>query len=62
MKLARFLPQLKIEYKPGLANVVVDALSRAPLKDTIQSTTGENWDPVYSKYKMKREAIMTFHN
>ena len=36
LKLACFLPQLKIEHKPGSANVVADALSRAPLTETSQ--------------------------
>ena len=36
LRLARFLPQLKIEHKPGSANVVADAVSRAPLTETPQ--------------------------
>ena len=36
LRLAHFLPQLKIEHKPGSANVVADALSRAPLTETSQ--------------------------
>ena len=31
LKLAPFLPKMKLEFKPGLANTVADALSRAPL-------------------------------
>ena len=31
LKLAPFLPKMKLEYKPGSANTVADALSRAPL-------------------------------
>ena len=31
LKLARFLPKMKLEFKPGFANTVADALSRAPL-------------------------------
>ena len=38
LRLACFLPHLEIEHKPGSANVVADALSRAPLTDTTQST------------------------
>ena len=31
LKLAPFLPKRKLEFKPGLANTVADALSRAPV-------------------------------
>ena len=34
LRLSRFLPTLKMEYKPGSANVVADALSRAPQQET----------------------------
>ena len=33
LRLARFLPTLQLEHKPGSANVVADALSRAPVSD-----------------------------
>ena len=36
LRLTHFLPQLKIEHKPGSANVVAVALSRAPLTETSQ--------------------------
>ena len=32
-RIARFLPTLRIEYKPGVTNNVADALSRAPVSD-----------------------------
>ena len=32
LRIARFMPQMKLEYKPGSANVVADALSRAPVE------------------------------
>ena len=31
LRLSRFLPKMKLQYKPGVANKVADALSRAPL-------------------------------
>jgi len=31
LRISRFLPLLKLEYKAGAANVVADALSRAPV-------------------------------
>ena len=31
LKLAPFLPKMKLEFKPGSANIVADALLRAPL-------------------------------
>ena len=34
LRLARFLPKMKLQYKPGNANQAADALSRAPLPDT----------------------------
>ena len=38
LRISKFLPHMKPEYKPGAANVVADALSRAP---TRSGTTGE---------------------
>ena len=32
LRLARFLPSLKLEYKPGSTNTVADTLSRAPVR------------------------------
>ena len=31
LRISRFLPTLKIEFKPGVTNVIADALSRAPV-------------------------------
>jgi len=31
LRIARFLPKMSLQYKPGAANVVADSLSRAPL-------------------------------
>lgn len=31
LRLARFLPTVKLEYKPAMANLIADALSRAPV-------------------------------
>lgn len=36
LRLSRFLPTLKMEHKPGSANVVADALSRAPQEGSAQ--------------------------
>ena len=33
LRIAKFMPQMKLEYKPGSANVVADALSRAPAEN-----------------------------
>jgi len=33
LKLAQFLPKMKLQHKPGAANKVADVLSRAPLPD-----------------------------
>ena len=32
LRLSKFLPQMKLEYKPGSTNVVADTLSRAPVE------------------------------
>ena len=32
LRLSKFLPQMKLEYKPGSTNVVADCLSRAPVE------------------------------
>ena len=46
LRLARFLPDMKIEYKPGATNVVAYALSRAPTlgnsDGTSNTTEGSN--------------------
>jgi len=39
LRLARFLPNMKIEYKPGATNVVADALSRAPTQSDSDITS-----------------------
>ena len=41
LRLARFLPTLKMEHKPGSANVVADALSRAPVNETVKCNPEE---------------------
>ena len=33
LRIAKFMPQMKLEYKPGSANVVADTLSRAPVEN-----------------------------
>ena len=33
-RIAKFMPQMKLEYKSGSANVVADALSRAPVESS----------------------------
>ena len=39
LRLARFLPNMKLEYKPGATNVVADALSRAPIQGDKDGTS-----------------------
>ena len=39
LRIARFLPTLRLEHKSGSANVVADALSRAPVADVKDSNT-----------------------
>ena len=34
LRLSHFLPKMKLQYKPGVANKVADTLSRAPLPGT----------------------------
>ena len=38
LRISHFLPNIKIEHKPGSANHVADALSRAPVQSTDVST------------------------
>ena len=45
LRLARFLPKMKLEHKPGTVNAADDALSRAPIPGgqlTDQQTTGQD--------------------
>ena len=39
LRLARFLPNMKLEYKPGATNIVADALSRAPIQGDKDGTS-----------------------
>ena len=39
LRLARFLPNMKVEYKSGATNVVADALSRAPIQGDSDGTS-----------------------
>ena len=41
VRIARFLPGMKMEHKPGSSNIVADALSRAPVSDTTQGNPSE---------------------
>jgi len=55
---SRFLPLMKLEFKPDHANVVADSLSRAPVESTaneVRRVTGEEgMDPVIVKVQNDR--------
>ena len=72
MRIARFLPTLKLEYKPGSANVVADTLSRAPAAVTSGSSEvlvvsegtlvsgGSDTHNNLQLYKSSREKIVSY--
>ena len=56
LRLARFLPKMKLKHKPGTFNAAVDALSRAPIPGgqlTDQQTTGQDNVVLYVIYNIK---------
>lgn len=58
LRLSRFLPLMKLEYKPGHINVAADGLSRAPAGEStgevqvVASPASE--DPVLAKIQMEQ--------
>ena len=64
LQLARFILLMKLEYKPGRANVVADGLSQAPAQAPVEDsgTVGVmvnqvTEDPVLAKYRRSKDKM-----
>ena len=62
LRLARFLPTLKLEYKPGSTNTVADTLSRAPVRvhqvvETPQQDSGDTLLSAVQKHQQEDKEL-----
>ena len=59
LRLSRFIPLMKLKYKPGRANVVGDSLSRAQgepsAREVCLVTSGDTEDPVLTKVQREQQ-------